>query len=854
MKHTLRQIAAIYKRDVQRLLKNAVALIVTLGIIIIPSLYAWFNIGANYDPYSSTSGIKVAVANLDAGTHNDTIGDLNAGASIVDALKENDQLGWTFTDEAKALEGVKAGRYYAAIVIPEDFSAGLTQFLSGKAEQAKIAYYVNEKKNAIAPKITDTGAQTLEEEIRKTFIQVASDSVSKAVVLSSGSISGKMDQTARDITQALGDTEKNLEAYKALLTEIEASAQEGGQALDDAKGSLETLKTAAGAAQDSVSKSNALLAASRQSMAQLTGDLSALVSEGSLVAGNISGTASSKLGNLEAAAAKINGDFDSGITALENALAVTDELIAALKTLDAQLPGQGLTEIITRLEAQRADQQASLEAIRQGGDSLGDMIEKIGAARTQLEQAAQEGSGVFKDLSVNFNGSVLPSMNTALDSFGALGGKTEGLLTGMVHSADQLGDIMTDMENALGDAQTALADSAQVLEGFSSDLRGLSVDIQALKSSDAYKSFLSLTGIDPDQVAEFMASPVSLKTEAMYPVANYGSALAPFYTNLAIWVGGIVLIAIFKLEVDEDDHIRNLTPTAAYFGRWLLYATIGLLQALVVCVGDIFIMGIQCESPGAFVATGLLASVIYVSLIYALSVTFKHVGKALSVILVILQIPGSAGTYPIEMTPGFFQAIHPLLPFTYGIGGMRECIAGIYAVNFAGDLLHLLIFLPIAFGIGLGIRPLLAGMNHFFDLKLSKTELMAAETAGGVFEGKDSVNLVARALAKSQAQAEDRDLRRQVFEAKYKKRVRRGFGAMFTLPVLFMILMFSVSSKMVFLVLWIVSIIVIAAYLILLEYFRDRMRRQLDLEEKMADMSADDILSMFNQKGRRADR
>ena len=149
----------IFKRDIGRLSKNIVALIVVIGVCIIPSLYAWFNIAANKDPYGNTANIKIAVANNDAGTENDMLGNLDVGGQIVDTLKENDSLGWVFVSEDKAISGVKSGEYYAAIVIPDNFSESMVSFLSGKIEQPEFDYYLNEKKNAIAPKITDTGCK-----------------------------------------------------------------------------------------------------------------------------------------------------------------------------------------------------------------------------------------------------------------------------------------------------------------------------------------------------------------------------------------------------------------------------------------------------------------------------------------------------------------------------------------------------------------------------------------------------------------------------------------------------------------------------------------------------------------------
>ena len=233
------------------------------------------------------------------------------------------------------------------------------------------------------------------------------------------------------------------------------------------------------------------------------------------------------------------------------------------------------------------------------------------------------------------------------------------------------------------------------------------------------------------------------------------------------------------------------------------------------------------------------------NLIYALSVTFKHIGKAICVILVILQIPGSAGTYPIEMTPGFFQAVHPLLPFTYGINAMREAVAGIYAAHYVSDLLHLLIFIPVGLVIGLGLRPLLLNLNHFFDRRLSETGMMVSETEGGIKQKKDPISIIARALAVEGRTTEEREARQAAFEESYRKKIKAGFLLMFILPLVFMVLMFSLDSKIIYLVLWIISLIGISVYLICLEYFRDKMRKQFELEQQLCGMTDEEIRAMF---------
>lgn len=388
----------------------------------------------------------------------------------------------------------------------------------------------------------------------------------------------------------------------------------------------------------------------------------------------------------------------------------------------------------------------------------------------------------------------------------------------------------------------------EALDDVQKKLNTAITDLGALQSSDIYLSLKELTKKDTGEVAEFMHSPVQLETKSFYRVENYGSAMAPFYTNLAIWVGGIVLIAIFKMEVDKDEKIKSFTVTQGYFGRWILYITTGLIQALIICLGDIYLLKIQCKNPAAFVFAGLFASFVYVNLIYALSITFKHIGKALSVILVILQIPGSAGTYPIEMTPAFFQFVHPLLPFTYGINAMREAIAGIYGMHYWKNILCLAVFLPIALGIGLLLRPHLLNLNYLFDRKLAETDLMICEEEGMQRE-KISLSTAVKILAGQDEFRKSLNDKIEKIQSNYHKKIRRGFLAIVVIPIIFLILMFSIDSKMVFLVLWIASIILIALYLIVVEYIHESLKRK----KRLSEMSDEVLLKEVKENTQRGE-
>lgn len=663
----------IFRRDLKRIGSNFVAVIVAIGVCFVPALYAWFNIGANMDPYSNTAGIHIAVANCDAGTENDMVGELNAGTAIVEKLKENDALGWVFTSREDAVNLVRSGDCYAAIIIPQEFSADLVSVLTGKIETPKLEYYVNEKKNAIAPKVTDTGATTIQQEINETFVSVAS------------------------------------EAAVDILTEAA-----GGTASDIAR---------------------------------------------------IDDTAVSKTKSAE----EKLGEIQNSLLAHSKSESENHQSVLSLQKL--------LTDV------ENASMQGA-ETLRLTGDGM-------------AEKLAQ-------------------------------------LLCDMQPSFAKMQTMLLQTESVMNEASNVLVNTADMIVGGREKLKQAENDLTALKSGALYTSLLEFAdgnAIDVQELSQFISSPVNIKTQALYPVKNYGSAVTPFYTNLALWVSGMVLLAIFKMEVDKDEKLRNMTVVQAYFGRWMTYMLFACIQAVIICVGNLLLFDIQCENTPAFFGAALLAAFVYVNIIYALSITFKHTGKAICVLLVILQIPGSAGTYPIEMTPSFFRALHPILPFTYGINAMREAIAGLYGNYYLKYMLCLALFLPIAFLIGLGVRPLMLNLNRMFDKKLAETGLMACEE-NGMSDERLKLTAVLEILAGQEEFRQKMSEKAEKFEKNYKNMRTCGILLILILPLIFLVLMFSVSSKMVFLILWIASIVAVVLYLIIIEFIHDNLERKLRFAEK----------------------
>lgn len=836
----------IFKRDIGRLSKNIVALIVVIGVCIIPSLYAWFNIAANKDPYGNTANIKIAVANNDAGTENDMLGNLDVGGQIVDTLKENDSLGWVFVSEDKAISGVKSGEYYAAIVIPDNFSESMVSFLSGKIEQPEFDYYLNEKKNAIAPKITDTGANTIQQQVNTEFVSAAAGTVADIL---NGSVSGigtKLDDVQNDISTKISTVSDNLKEYEKALDSFNKTVDSSNKLIEKSKKSMAIVKSDANSGVNSIKNGTDSLTLVRNDIADFANDLGAGISKAQNSLAKVNTKSGINLGKISSKTESIHGQFQEMITSVESIIDKNSEMLTTLKEINKKYPSDSLTNLINELDSQNSKYKTILQKLGTGSDSINDATTTSVKAVESISKIIEKNTKDIHSSKVTVENGIMTGLNTSLDTFSNIQGTLSGILKGVGPATDNVVTLMDQLENSLDSAKKALSSTGSSIKKVQERLDKANVDISVVKTSKIYEKLKDMTNLDSDKVASFMSSPVKLKTETFYSVENYGTAMTPFYTNLAIWVGGIVLIAIFKMEVDKSKKIKNFTPTQAYFGRWMLFILVGFVQALIICLGDIFILKIKCQHPVLFVVAGLVAAFVYVNLIYALSLTFKHIGKAVSVILVILQIPGSAGTYPIEMTPGFFQAIHPLLPFTYGINAMREAIAGTYGHYYVKNLVILLIYVPIALFIGLVLRRLLLNLNSLFDKKLEQTGLMICEKEGITRERVRLLTTV-KILAGEKQFRDEINKKVEQFEICYPKLIKGGFFAIVIIPIVFLILMFSITSKMVFLVLWIVSIILIALYLICVEFIHENLLNK----QKMAEMTGDELIEQLKKRGRK---
>lgn len=736
----MRNIIAILKRDLSRIRGSVVALIVAVGLVIVPTLYAWFNIAGSWDPYGNTGNLKVAVANSDNGYMSDLIPvRVNIGDTVVSALRENDQLDWRFVSESDAVEGVRSGEYYAAVVIPENFSSRMMTVFSSDAEHAEIVYYENQKANAIAPRVTDKAASTVRQQIDETFAKTISD-VGLATTSSllefmdgdqiaayagnlSGTLAGAI-TTLRDASGSVDEFAGLLQSSTGLLDSTSDLLASAGTASKDAEALVGDAKTGLSGMHDAL---DAAVAAINQSLKDSAGDYDAAAKAIDEAFGAADAHVSLTVTQLRDASADVAKRASDMRDVQDNILAVERDVEGSNlpEKLKAELVQQ--IDIVANTVGNVANQQELLaKHLSDAAASL-----ETGAADARVKaQAVKDGiaeaKGSIGGVKDSYNATLKQQISDLSDAVADVARRGSDM-------ADDLGATVTDLSHAASALSDDLAGAHEVLAGASADLVSAADDLQRLKegldtavTSGDLDRVRELIGSDPAALADALAAPVALDRQAVYHIKNYGSAMAPFYTTLSIWVAGIVLAAMLKANVDEADvkALGNPRLHELYLGRYAFFALLAFAQATLVCAGDLLFFGIQCEHPFQFMLVGWLAGFVFSNMIYTLTVSFGDIGKAIAVVLLVMQVAGSGGTFPIEMTADFFQAVYPFLPFTHAINAMHAAMAGAYGMEFWIELGTLSLYLIPSLALGLVFRRPVIRTNRWIIEKLEETKLM----------------------------------------------------------------------------------------------------------------------------------
>ena len=745
----MKNIWKIFTKDVKQLVKQPFALIIIIGLCVIPSLYAWFNIFANWDPYANTGGIPVAVVSLD---QDYTLKDgsvVNMGESVLESLHSNTSVKWIFLDtEEEAKEGVEAGTYYAAIVIADKFTYSMYNVFSDDFENPALIYYQNQKSNAIATKITDTVAGTLQNTINETFIKVAATTVFEE----GNSVSDQMqgDSYVEELTSKLEELNDNLKEYSAMIdsfqdgnarleaaiTHVNYEIPVMQKKLDNTTSSLnqssqnlsstrDTLGNFSNNIDTSMSNINNSLENIKKALdeskladdtAQMTRDLNLVARDTNTLNGEVNTLLAAliqqKLESVSDGNA-VNGDnggdnTGSNIGGNIGGIAA-DAAIEALKAMQKELD---LMNTVVGSVLESTEEQAAEKAKANVNNAMNNMKSAIDSCETSVSNM----QSIYKNNLVPQMQKVLTNMSDSLN-------QVTNLVNTLSNTVKNVGIVMEGVSDTVAGTGESLSQIKGVVDNISGKITDLTEKLDGASEEEMMDILVRFLGGDPDSLGAYFASPVTMETVAMYPVATYGSAMTPFYSTLAIWVGSTILVALVKVKASPKG-LKNVQSYQLYFGRYLLFLLLAQIQAAIIVAGDLWLLKVNIVEPGLFFLAASFTATAFSLLIYSLTLAFGDVGKAVCVIVMVLQIAGSSGTFPIELLPDTYQKIYIFFPFPYAIKAMREALAGMYGTAYMEALAKLILFMIEGLLIGLVIRIPFVKLNHFVEERMEDTELM----------------------------------------------------------------------------------------------------------------------------------
>lgn len=739
----MNNIISIFKRDMKNIFTNWAAVIVVMGLIVIPSLYALINIEASWDPYSSTGGIKVAVINEDKGTVFKEK-DINLGNELVEKLQDNDKLGWVFVDKETAEQGLVLEKYYATIEIPEDFSEDVTTLVEKDVIKPKLIYTVNEKINAIAPKMTDAGVKTVKSQLDENIVK----SISGVLLKACNEIGVDIEENRselRNIMDSIYELDENMPELEAMLDEAIKGTVSASELLNKSNEIMPVIS-------DTLDTTDEFLSNSQIFLDETQGDFdedSPIIKDELVKSENILDTSSIVLQNIdenilpEVAKKALLTASDSAKAAKASVEDVRSKLKSAKKIIDKfskiEIPkpqideslqsSEEIAKVQESLDKQAKALESAQDALKEESKTISRVIDRLDTINERLDILINR---VDEDIRKLDNGEKLDTQNLTdtrkvlddahtlvsniLDSYDS------EIVTPISNGFDSIREISDNGLNLVNAGKNILPEVQELLDTFQNitdlsndelnklkekfpdikdNVHELSTRLKKIDNREDIDELLDMITNDWEDQSDFLANPVEIQDNRLFSWPNYGSAVTPFYTVLCLWIGGYMLSILLGTEAHSTEDGKKLKSYEIYFGKMLLFLFIGVGQAIVVSMGALFILNVYAVHPVMFVLYSIFVSTVFMIIIYTAVSVYGYAGIIMGVVLLVIQVAGTSGNFPIEVNPIDFQRIFPLLPFTYAISGMRQIMAGIIYSILIKDTVILFVFMIISIVIGI---------------------------------------------------------------------------------------------------------------------------------------------------------
>ena len=680
----MKNIWRVYLSDLRRLTTNVVALSIVMGLCIIPSLYAWFNIMSNWDPYgeAATSLMKISVYSEDEGIDLNGI-KLVIGDMVTESLETNNTIDWTFADnKEEALELIQSGECYAGIIIPKDFTENMLSIMSGNIVNPRIVYYENSKKNAIATKITGKVKTTVQNEINTKLISTLTEVFANAGDYLSGSdIEGS--DLISGVRSKLNQVSSTLDNYIYMMNTFALLTESASDSIDTTKLLFPNIDSMASSGSDSLGN--------LKDSVDISNDI-----------------VSSALSLMSTSLDTISGKLDDLSDAV-NDLGSNVHIVTVTKEFSSDDLGTNVLDTIQRLLESKSpeisDAKSQFEKLKSDLDKLNGDAQlsdsEIADIKSAIISDIDKCKDHIKEVKDLVNGELSSALTESLTDMQSSLTQAQAILADVPGTFSEISSTLTEYQSILKDGKTNVQVTAKYLSDLKDDIGSLIQELDKITSNPNFQEMMSAIKENPQMIVDFISSPVQMNTVEIYAISNYGSAMAPFYTVLALWVGALILVALIHVKVKDGEDLEGVKPYQKFFGRYISFFVIGQVQTIITVFGDLFYVGIQCKHPIAFTLAAMMTSFVFTFLIYSLTVAFGNIGEAIAVVIMVIQVAGAGGTFPVEVLPSVYQYLYKFMPFSYCMNALRECVAGMYQHTYGRCLATLLIYVGISVIIGL---------------------------------------------------------------------------------------------------------------------------------------------------------
>ena len=651
----------------QHLFKNKILLLSMAVISFIPIMYSGFFLGSIWDPYGQVKNLPVAFVNEDKGAqlNGQTV---NIGQSVEQKLKNNHDLGWEFVNKQQADSGVSSGHFYAVVTVPTDFSAKAASITQNKPQQAVIHYTTTPAKNYIGSLVSNQAA----EKVKTSVAEQITQAYAKGVLENIGKLGDGLETAAGGAAKLHGG-----------LMQLQAGAQ-------TYTGGVKQLAVNQRAMANGLAR---LGDGSRQLQAGL-GQLSNGLPSESQVAQLTNG-----MKQLQAGLNQLNTSvYNPSPTLVNQQSKVQSEAQILAQTMQASLADLSAAGVVLK--------DLGSQAVASGGSTTINLLQisQLSQALNKTQTISIQAAALLKDLQIltkslstqqaqlqtgvstltNGVNQLAPNATAALNGYNSVRSANNQLLAGSSSLANGLAQAQTGSQQ-LANGARLLDSRSGVLTNGASQLAG-GADTLATKLADASRQLkIQPTGAATQQQ---MANPVKSETTKQGDVPNYGYALAPYVLSLSLFVGAIALNIIYPIR-------KTFAEQENAFRWWLAKASVtgvaAFVQATILMLIMVYCLGLVPDHPVNFIGAIYLTSFVYMSIVSLLVIVLDNPGRFLAMVLLVLQLGSSEGTFPIQTANSFFQAVNPLVPMTYSIRALRQAISGGLGSSFYSDSMWVLV-------------------------------------------------------------------------------------------------------------------------------------------------------------------